>query len=262
MTGTNATRDPDSVLAAWLDEGPRDLPDATRRAILTSLSTTPQARRGRLAPWRSPLMTMFARGAAILVVAVLAIGGLTLLSGSGRIGTPVPSSSPSATARTVDPCLVGTWTTLPLTQNSPADNESATFSGGAGEVFTIDDQGNVTIDTHAAQKTVFVVAGQTFTATPSGTGHGTLWTLTAGATRLFHYDPSPDSTLVTGVVGSTDGGLPPKLDVPFTADYTCTPGRSLTFYNSTPDQYMIDGALVTLSAGAGSSPAVASPNPS
>ena len=33
MTGTNATRDPDSVLAAWLDEGPTDLPDATRRAV-------------------------------------------------------------------------------------------------------------------------------------------------------------------------------------------------------------------------------------
>ena len=45
----NANIDPEAVLTAWLDEGPTELPDATRRAILTSLSTTPQARRGLLA---------------------------------------------------------------------------------------------------------------------------------------------------------------------------------------------------------------------
>jgi hypothetical protein len=103
MTGPNAIRDPDSVLAAWLDDGPLDLPDATRRAILTSLPTTPQARRGRLAPWRLPHMNMFARGAAVLVVAVAAIGALTLLAGpQGGLGgpfatpTPTPTSTPSS----------------------------------------------------------------------------------------------------------------------------------------------------------------------
>jgi hypothetical protein len=98
MTGTNATRDPDSVLAAWLDEGPTDLPDATRRAILTALPTTSQARRGLLAPWRFTQMNMFARGAAVLVVAVVAIGALALLAG-GRVGIggPSPSAIPSPT---------------------------------------------------------------------------------------------------------------------------------------------------------------------
>jgi hypothetical protein len=99
MTGTNATRDPDSVLAAWLDEGPTDLPDVTRRAILTALPTTPQARRGLLAPWRSTHMNMFARGAAVLVVAVVAIGALALLAGPrGGVGGPSPSSVPSTPA--------------------------------------------------------------------------------------------------------------------------------------------------------------------
>ena len=102
MTGTNATRDPNSVLAAWLDEGPTDLPDITRRAILTALPTTPQARRSLLAPWRSPLMITFARGAAVLVVALVAIGALALLAGPrGGVGgpspSPVPSPTPSAT---------------------------------------------------------------------------------------------------------------------------------------------------------------------
>jgi hypothetical protein len=98
MTGTNATREPDPVLAAWLDEGPTDLPDVTRRAILTSLSTTPQARRGLIAPWRSTHMNMFARGAAVLVVAFVAIGIGALLIGPGNgVGGPAPTATPTPT---------------------------------------------------------------------------------------------------------------------------------------------------------------------
>jgi hypothetical protein len=96
MTGTNATRDPDSVLAAWLDEGPTDLPDATRRAILTALPTTPQARRGLLAPRRSTQMNTFARAAAVLLVAIVAIGTLALLAAPrNSVGGPSPSAAPS-----------------------------------------------------------------------------------------------------------------------------------------------------------------------
>jgi hypothetical protein len=96
MTDTNAARDPDSVLTAWLDEGPTDLPDVTRRAILTALPTTPQARRGLLAPWRSTHRNTFARWAAMLVVAVVAIGALALFAGPrSGVGGPSPSSVPS-----------------------------------------------------------------------------------------------------------------------------------------------------------------------
>ena len=106
MTGTNATRDLDSVLAAWLDEGPTDLPDATRRAVLTALPTTPQARRGLFAPRRSILMNTFARGAAVLVVAVVAIGALALLAGGrGGVGRPSPSAIPSPTTPASAPPL-------------------------------------------------------------------------------------------------------------------------------------------------------------
>jgi len=95
MSSSNATRDPDSVVAAWLDEGPRDLPDETRRAILTALPTTPQARRGPIAQWRSSTLITAARGAAVLVVVVLAIGALALIAGlRGGVGGPGPSSSP------------------------------------------------------------------------------------------------------------------------------------------------------------------------
>jgi hypothetical protein len=98
MTGTNAPRDPDSVLAAWFDEGPTYLPDVTRRAILTALPTTPQARRGHLAPWRSTHMNMFAKAAAVLiVVAVVAIGALAFLSGPRNVGGPTPTTTPTPT---------------------------------------------------------------------------------------------------------------------------------------------------------------------
>ena len=99
MTGTNSTRDPDSVVAAWLDEGPTYLPDVTRRAILTALPTTPQSRRGLLAPWRSTHMYTFARWAAVLIVAAAAIGALALLNGPRNVGGPSPSSAPSSTPR-------------------------------------------------------------------------------------------------------------------------------------------------------------------
>jgi hypothetical protein len=97
MTGTNVPRDPDPVLASWLDEGPTDLPDATRRAILTALPTTPQARRGLLAPWRSHHMNIFARGAVVLVLAVVAIGTASLLAGPIKVGGPTPTATPTPT---------------------------------------------------------------------------------------------------------------------------------------------------------------------
>lgn len=64
-------------------------------------------------------------------------------------------------------------TTVAQSQSSPANDEQITYNGGAGEVFTIDANGELTIDTHAAQKVVFKdSAGQTFSATVTGTGRG------------------------------------------------------------------------------------------
>ena len=50
----NVQRDPDAILAAWLDEGPTRLPDATRRAIAVTTRTTRQSRLPIWLPWRAP----------------------------------------------------------------------------------------------------------------------------------------------------------------------------------------------------------------
>ena len=103
-----AKRDLDLIVSTWLDEGPADLPDATRRAILTSLPTIRQARRGRFAPWRSTRMTTPFRLAAAAIVAVVAIGGaIYVLNPPGLFGpggpstTPVPSPTTQPTTSTV-----------------------------------------------------------------------------------------------------------------------------------------------------------------
>ena len=64
-----APRDRDAIVRAWIDAGPRDLPDASRYAIATAVRTLPQRSRRSLLP--SALVGL-AGAAALVVVAVLA----------------------------------------------------------------------------------------------------------------------------------------------------------------------------------------------
>ena len=95
----NVQRDPDAILAAWLEEGPNRLPEQTRRAIEVNTRTTEQKRRSLWAPWRTPLMTPFAR-VAIAAIAVIALtGGAVYLFRPGQgVGVAPPTPSPIVTA--------------------------------------------------------------------------------------------------------------------------------------------------------------------
>ena len=175
------------------------------------------------------------------VIALVAWASVLLAACGGS-----SSSASSTQAPAMDACLVGTWTTVAWSQNSPANDEDIAYSGGAGEVFTISATGAVTIDTHAVQMVVFVSAGQTFTGTIAGTGRGTLRIIAHGE---FLYKPGDGDTLTTTSFGPDGVALgPPRPDSSFTAVYTCTPGRSFTFYKNSVN-YMIDGSKVTLTAG-------------
>jgi hypothetical protein len=190
---------------------------------------------------------------ALVISAALAIaacGGSTIASPSA---TPAPA---------LDACLVGTWTVVGQTQNSPANDENLSYSGGAGEAFTIDAQGGVTIDTHAARPVVFKdSAGEGFSATVSGTGRGTLSTYTLGPNRVFDFKPGTDDTRKTLSLDSTGAELgPARPDTPFSAVYTCAPGR-FTFYK-TAVNYMIDGPIVELTTRSENASSTAGPTPS
>jgi hypothetical protein len=200
---------------------------------------------------------------ARIVVALVMSASVALSACSGSpTSSPGATASPSATsAAAVDPCLVGTWTTVGETVNSPADDEPITYSGGEGEVFTIDAQGGVTIDTHLAQKVVFKSGGESFSATVAGTGRGSLTTTVGGPKRFLNFTPSADDTRTTLSLDSTGTELgPARPDTPFSAVYTCAPGR-FTFYK-TAVNYMIDGPIVELTAGSRNGSATSSPTPS
>ena len=86
----NVQRDPDAILAAWLDEGPTRLPEPTRRAIAVNTRTTTQRRRPVWMPPRRPLMNTYARWAVAAIAVVLAIGGAAyfLAPAGGQVGGP------------------------------------------------------------------------------------------------------------------------------------------------------------------------------
>jgi hypothetical protein len=99
-------RDPDAILAAWLEEGPTRLPVQTRRAIVVAIPTTPQRRRGLVAPWRSTTMSTtlkLALGAAAVIA--VALGGAYALGigqpgrdvGGGPVASPTPTPVPTPT---------------------------------------------------------------------------------------------------------------------------------------------------------------------
>ena len=86
-------RDPDAIIATWLDEGPNDLPADTRRAIMVGLRTQPRTRQMAILRGLPMLPVNRVVAAAVLLV----VGGWSVFVLSNRpAGTgvaPAPSSS-------------------------------------------------------------------------------------------------------------------------------------------------------------------------
>jgi hypothetical protein len=114
-------RDPDSIVAAWLDEGPTTLPSATRRAILTALPVTGRASGSR---WRLDLPSHGKWVRPALVVAATAIAvtmGLSLLNRSGVGPPPSPTAPPpTPTAASTTSTDTSTWTSFNSTRHGIA----------------------------------------------------------------------------------------------------------------------------------------------
>ena len=100
----SATRDPDRLLRAWLDQMPDEAPDRAIAAVLQATASAPQVRElPRFGRWRSLPMNRFSIGAAALAIVTLVGGGLLL----NRLTTP-PTGGPSPVTGTLGPSAIPT----------------------------------------------------------------------------------------------------------------------------------------------------------
>lgn len=98
--------DVDRTLDAYLAPDRERVPDRVIEGALLQIETSPQARRGLLAPWRFPPMSILSRAVVGLAIALaVAVGGYTLLSSRPTQGGPTASAS---TAPSVAPTAVAT----------------------------------------------------------------------------------------------------------------------------------------------------------
>lgn len=116
------SRDPDTILAAWLEDGPDALPESTRRAIVVTTRTTRQSRRLAWLPWRSPNMNGMTRLALVAAtVVVAAVGGLYLLGPTrpnGSVGGPASPTPTIAATASPRPSAVSNAGTITLTETA------------------------------------------------------------------------------------------------------------------------------------------------
>ena len=95
----NDARDPNLIIDSWLDEGPTDLPESTRRAITTSVRTINQ-KRGFGLPWMRPARTPL-RPVLLAAALAVALAGVYLFGRFGSsesVGPPIAPSSPEPAA--------------------------------------------------------------------------------------------------------------------------------------------------------------------
>jgi hypothetical protein len=96
----NPPRERSAVVAAWLEEGPDQLPDSTRRAIAVDVRTTHQSRRHVWFPWRFPpvdrLSLVALAAVAVMVVAIAGLAVSRIAPDGGNVGRPPPDPSTSA----------------------------------------------------------------------------------------------------------------------------------------------------------------------
>ncbi len=111
----NPPRERSTIVASWLEEGPTELPESTRRAIAVDIRATRQSRRAIWAPWRFP--TLDRTSLLAMAVLVSALVGLTAFvvgpPGAGNVGgapsaapvSPSPSTAPSGATNLPIPAM-------------------------------------------------------------------------------------------------------------------------------------------------------------
>ena len=96
----SATRDPDRLFQAFLDEGPEVLPDRVLEAVADDIHGERQ--RTVFGPWRFPTMRNLMAAAAVLAI-VVAGGGILWANSNSLAGTTPSPTTPSPTTPSPNP---------------------------------------------------------------------------------------------------------------------------------------------------------------
>ena len=124
---------PDPTLSDWLEEGPNELPDETRRAIAVGVRITHQRRRGVFAPWRDTNVNGITRLVVATIAVVVAVAGGLYLFGNRAPGPPGvvggQPSTPTAPANEKAPTARASPRELPIRENVELTAGSYSLAG-------------------------------------------------------------------------------------------------------------------------------------
>lgn len=157
-------RDPEALLAAYLDEGMTVLPDRVVTSILDEAHRIPQ--RPPIRPWARP--TLRAALSAAAAVAILVVGG-ALLYQRGRIDVAGPSPSASASSSPTEPTVI-TPTPTPTAEILSLDLTwtEVDLEAGQGQVAWLGDHFAIVDSSGAVRTSVDGLTWETLPADPDG----------------------------------------------------------------------------------------------
>jgi len=235
-----ASRDPERLIRAFLDEGVTELPERVYDVVRSDIDQTRQ--RVAIGPWRAPDMNTFAKfamaAAAVLVVAV--VGYNILPAGGGNVGvappvspspspsvslapTATPSPSPSDLAFFPDGTIsAGRHSMIRSGKSLSVDMPSGWTSHGGFRIYTMAGQAAFIVWTDAPANVYADPCMKEPLDPPAG---DTPAELAAAVSSI------PGTDLVSGPSDVTIGGHPAKLvSIRIREDIDCAPGEFSLWY--------------------------------
>lgn len=133
----SAPREPDTIIAAWLEEGPNELPEPSRRFIAVATRAARQNRRAIGAYRRITPMTTFPRLAlAAAAIAIVAGGAIYVLS-TGRQAVAGPSPTAAISSPASSPVAAATCTPKAVRFDSNNVDLTGVWAGDDGGIYYV-----------------------------------------------------------------------------------------------------------------------------
>jgi len=170
---------------------------------------------------RGPALALAAGGALIGIAACGSSSSTTSSPASTASSASSASTSGGATAAaTTDSCVVGKWVAASTSGSTTIGSDTPSFSGGEGELLTINADGSFVDDFSAAKPVTGSAGGHQYAITTAGKSTGTA-TSSAGKVTITITDTTTVSQTVTQDGTSLGTAHPPSTQ---TAAYACQSG--------------------------------------